>query len=437
MGRARRIRVGLIGLGTVGSGVAQMLLGPAEKLLRRSGVEAELRWACDVDRRRARALRVPRENFTTDYVQVLDDPEVDVVVELIGGTTVARRVVMNAVRRGKHVITANKALLAAHGDEIFGAARKKGVGVAFEGSVGGGTPVIRALREGFAGNKIKSILGIVNGTCNYVLTKMSQAGWTYKRALAEAQREGFAEKDPALDVSGGDSAHKLTILARLAFCRKFRLDAVHVEGIEGLEAEDIGLASEFGYVVKLLAIGKSRRNGVELRVHPTLLPTDHPLASVKDTFNAIMIEGDRVGRTMFYGQGAGQMPTATAILADIVDVALGRAQASFSVLQHFSASLPEGKTIGMDEVETKYFLRFMAMDRPGVLARISGILGRKEISIASVIQKGRRRAGPVPIVMLTHKAAEGRLRQALRDIDRLTVLREKTVLLRVEEDGER
>jgi len=396
MGRTRRIRVGLIGLGTVGSGVAKMLLGPAEKLLRRSQVEAELRWACDIDRRRARALRVPRENFTTDYMRVLDDPEVDVVVELIGGATAARRVVMNAVTRGKHVVTANKALLAAHGDEIFRAARKQGVGVAFEGSVGAGIPVIRALREGFAGNKIKSIFGIVNGTCNYVLTKMSQAGWTYKRALAEAQREGFAEKDPALDVSGGDSAHKLAILARLAFCRKFRLDAVHVEGIERLEAEDIGLASEFGYVVKLLAIGKSRRNGVELRVHPTLLPAGHPLASVKDTFNA-----------------------------------------SFSVLQYFSTSLPEGKTIAMDEVETKYFLRFMAMDQPGVLARISGILGRKEISIASVIQKGRRRAGPVPIVMLTHKAAEGKLRQALRDIDRLTVLREKTVLLRVEEDGER
>ena len=424
--------MGLIGLGTVGSGVAKMLLGSSGRLLKRSGVEASLTWACDINKARTRGLGLRRGSFTTDYLQVLNDPEVDVVVELIGGTTSARKVVLKAISCGKHVVTANKALLAAHGDEIFGAAREQGVGVGFEGSVAGGIPVIRALREGFAGNKIKSIFGIVNGTCNYVLTKMTQAGWSYKRALAEAQREGFAEKDPKLDVSGEDSAHKLAILARLAFCRKFGLDAVHVEGIESLESEDIGFAGEFEYVVKLVAIGKSRKDGVELRVHPTLLPADHPLASVNGPFNAIMIEGDRVGRAMFYGQGAGQMPTATAIVSDIVDVALGRVQVSVSELQHFSPSLPDGKALGLDEVETEYFLRFTAVDHPGVLARIAGILGRKQISIASVIQKGRGKAGPVPIVMLTHRASEGNLRRALREMDRLAVLREKTVLLRVE-----
>jgi len=426
--------VGLIGLGTVGSGVAKMLLGSSGKLLRRSGVNADLKWACDMRKAQARALNIPPERFTTDYMQVLNDPEVGVVVELIGGTDVARQVVMKAISCGKHIVTANKALLAAHGDEIFGAARDKGVGVAFEGSVGGGVPVIRALREGFAGNRVSSIFGIVNGTCNYVLTKMTQGGWSYKRALSEAQKEGFAERDPTLDVSGGDSAHKLTILARLAFCKRFRLESVYTEGIEHLEAEDIGFAGEFGYVVKLLAIGKAARGGIEMRVHPTLLPEEHPLASVNGPFNAIMVEGDRVGRTMFYGQGAGQMPTATAVLSDIADVALGKTQANFLEMEHFSPSLPEGKTISMEDVQATYFLRFTAQDQPGVLANISGILGREAISIASVIQKGRGKRGPVPIVMLTHRASEGKLRRALRAIDKLAVLHGKTVLLRVEED---
>ncbi len=437
MGRGERIGIGLVGLGTVGSGVAKIILGSSRRLLERFGVECVLKWGCDISRERARASGIPAEKFTTKYKEVLDDPDVDVVVELIGGTAAAKLVALEAISTGKHLVTANKALLAKHGDEIFGAARERGVSVSFEASVGGGIPVIRALREGLVGNRIGGVFGIVNGTCNYVLSKMTQEGWSYKDALAEAKREGYAERDPTLDVSGEDSAHKLAILGRLAFCRRFRLEDIYVEGIEQLEGEDLQFAAEFGYTVKLLAVGKARRGGVELRVHPTLLPRGHPLSAVTGAFNAILVEGDAVGRTMFYGQGAGQMPTASAIVSDIVDVALGRAQASFAKLEHFSTSLPEGRVIGMDQVESKYFLRFSAEDRPGVLAKVSGILGREKISIASVIQKGRRKAAPVPIVMMTHRAMEGKMRAALREIDKLAVVRRKTVLLRVEEDEQR
>jgi len=413
-----RHNVALVGFGTIGTGVARILLSKADNLRAKTGLDISLSRICDIDITTPRGIDLPEGILTTSADDVIADPDVSVVIELVGGTTFARELILKALDAGKAVVTANKALLAEHGLELFRKAAERNVPLAFEASVGGGIPVIGSLLNGYLANELDTIIGIVNGTCNYILTKMLNDNESYDEALAEAQAQGYAEKDPTLDVGGVDSAHKLAILARLGFGVDFNYSDIHVEGIDAVQLYDLHCAAELGYVLKLLAIGKRSGGTVELRVNPTLLPRRHPLAGVSDVFNAIWVHGDAVGDSMLYGRGAGEMPTASAVVADVIDVLLGRAGRTFESLRLFPGRTPQVRVKAADEIETCYYLRFMAVDRPGVLAGISGALGRHGISIASVIQRGRGRHGQeVPIVMLTHCAHEGSLRAALGEIE--------------------
>ncbi|KAB2831933.1 MAG: homoserine dehydrogenase, partial [Candidatus Brocadia sp.] len=379
-------------------------------------------------------LNVPSDIlFTTDARNLLDNPDIQVVVELIGGLHPAKEIITTALEKGKDVVTANKMLLALHGSELFHKARRHGKSISFEESVGGGIPIIAALRDGFIANRIESIFGIVNGTTNYILTKMTKEDVKYSDALAEAQKLGYAEKDPTMDVEGIDSSHKLAILARIGFGADCDYSSIYHEGISAVDLSDIWYAHELGYTLKLLAIAKKRENKLELRVHPTLLPHEHPLSSVNGVFNAICIKGSAVGEAMLYGKGAGQMPTASAVVADLVDVALGRAGITFTAMKTFSGSPDRFPIADVLQFKTCYYLRFSVVDKPGVLATISGILGRYQISIASVIQHKARENGNVPLVMMTHLAEEGNLQKALAEIKQLDTIKDHTKFLRVEE----
>jgi homoserine dehydrogenase len=427
-------KIGLVGFGTIGTGVARILYGKAEELRAKTGLDISLGKICDIDITTPRGVDVPDGVLTTNVDDVLADPDISVVIELVGGTTFARELTLRALDAGKAVVTANKALLAEHGLELFKKAREKGACLSFEAAVGGGIPIIGSLLNGYLANDIDTIIGIVNGTCNYILTNMAGGNQPYEEALAEAQARGYAEKDPTLDVGGGDSAHKLAILARLGFGIDFEYDSIHVEGIDGAELYDLHCAHELGYVLKLLAIAKRGDGEVELRVNPTLLPRQHPLAGVSGVFNAIWVHGDAVGDSMLYGRGAGEMPTASAVVADVIDALLGRAGKTFQALNVYPGTTPQVRVKDIAEIETCYYLRFMAVDRPGVLAEISGALGRHGISVASVIQRGRGTAGEeVPIVMLTHRAREGCLMKALDEIADCGSV-SKTHLLRVENE---
>ena len=428
--------VGLVGFGTIGTGVARTLLQDAERLRAKTRLRIVLKRVCDVDVTTDRGVALPDGVLTTDLGAVLRDPDIHTVIELVGGTTVAKDITLRAIAAGKCVVTANKALLAEAGRELFQAARERGVSISFEASVGGGIPIIAALRDGLVANDIQSIIGIVNGTCNYILSHMAADQASYKKALADAQRLGYAERDPTLDVDGIDSAHKLTILAALAFGADFPYRDIHVEGMAGTEPADITYAAELGYTLKLLAIGKRFGNELELRVHPTLLPNEHPLASVHDVFNAICVRGSAVGDTMFYGRGAGQMPTASAIVADLVDVLLGKAKPSFDRLRLFPGRTESLRVRRIGEIESRYYLRFNALDRPGVLARIAGEFARHDISIASVMQKERHATRAVPLIILTHQAREANLRQAIADIPPHKVVEGAPVVIRVEGEHE-
>ena len=423
--------IGLVGFGTVGSGVARILLEDRERIRERTDVDLRLAYVCDLDLTTDRGVTVPGERLTDDLQKVLDDPDVSIVVELIGGIDAARKLILDAIARGKHVVTANKALLATHGTELFAAAREKGVTISFEASCAGGIPIVLALREGFVANNITSIMGIVNGTCNYILTSMVQQGVSYDEALARAQELGFAETPPTLDVSGLDSAHKLAILAKVAFGVDFDFDQISCEGIDHVALQDLQYAAELGYVLKLLAIAKLEDGAVELRVHPTLIDRAHPLASVTGVFNAVAVEGHAVGQALLYGRGAGQMPTASAICADIVDVALGRAKLSFDHLALYPGTGRRVPVKPIGDTVVRYYFRFTVVDRPGVLAQIAGILGEHDISILSVIQK-ESGTETVPLVIMTHAAREEQVRAALRNIELLKVVRDKTVVFRVE-----
>jgi homoserine dehydrogenase len=430
----RTIGIGLLGLGTVGAGVAKLISQAGPELERRVGARLAIRRIASRDLSKPRDAPVDRKLMTADPYQVINDPHVDILVELIGGTADARAYCLEAVRKGKHLVTANKALLAEQGAELYRAARAHGVSLGFEGSVCGGVPIIRALREGLIANRITSLRGIVNGTCNYILTQMSEGGAAFAEVLARAQAEGYAEADPSLDVDGIDAAHKLQILASIACGCHIDFSQVHVEGIRGIAPEEIANARELGYRIKLLAIAKTAGEALEVRVHPALVPADHLLASVGGVFNAVFIVGDAVGPQMFYGRGAGQMPTASAVLSDIVEIA----QDLLSHRSARSALIPkvDGEAIRvlpMTEVRTSYYLRVMAADRPGVLSKVAGVLGAHQISIASVIQKGRGEHVAVPVVMMTHEAREGDMRRALDGIDRLDVVMGRPVCLRVEE----
>ncbi|MGH7381969.1 MAG: homoserine dehydrogenase [Candidatus Methylomirabilales bacterium] len=429
----KTINIGLVGFGTVGTGVVKLLQGQAPLLQRRLAARLRLKRIADLDLTKPRDVEVDPKILTTDAREIIEDPAIDIVIELIGGTTAAREVSLAALRSGKHLVTANKALLATHGLELFRAAAEKRVDLGFEASVCGGIPIIRAVREGLVANRIHAIEGIVNGTCNYILTKMTELGAPFAEVLKEAQDQGYAEANPSLDIDGIDAAHKLQILASIAYGASVDFNAIYVEGIRGIDPDDIQYAKELGYRVKLLAIAKETDGEIEVRVHPTLIPEDHLLASVGGVFNAVYIVGDATGSLMFYGRGAGQLPTASAVVSDVVEIAQNILYQRPSRPSHIPAIAGEGLKIRpMDEVRTRYYLRVMAVDKPGVLSKVSGILGSHDISIASVIQKGRHARASVPVVMMTHEAVEGAMRRALAEIDALDVVSGRTVCLRVE-----
>ncbi len=437
--KSGKIGVGIIGLGTVGTGVAKVLLGQNELLRRRLGASLDLVGIADLDLKRDRGIRISKKILTKNARQIVEDPRIEIVVELIGGIHPAKEFILSAMAKGKHVVTANKALLAAHGEEIFEAAHRYGVDIGFEGSVGGGIPIIRVLREGFSANRIESIYGIINGTSNYILTKMTEEGKEFSEVLEEAKAAGYAEADPTLDVEGIDSAHKLAILVILAFGTPVDFKAIYTEGITRITPLDIEYAKEFGYRIKLLAIAKRAGREIEARVHPTMIPEDLLIAKVGGVYNGIYLVGDVVGETLFYGKGAGSLPTASAVVGDVLEIArniLKRACGRVPATAYQPSGRQAHALKPIEEIESLYYLRIMAQDRPGVLSKISGILGKYNISISSVIQKGRRAGRSVPVVMMTHKALERDVRSALDEIDALPLVSGKTVLIRVEDEEE-
>ncbi len=428
------VKVGIIGLGTVGSGTARILLENREVIREKTGVEIEIRGVADLEIEKKGGLGLPPGCIMTrEASEVIDDPEIQIVVELIGGIRPAKELILRALRKGKHVVTANKALLATEGEEIIEEARKNSLSLGFEASVAGGIPIIKVLREGLVANRILSIYGIINGTSNYILTKMTEEGMDFYEALGEAQRLGYAEADPSLDISGVDSAHKLTLLSSLAFGIPLSYDKIYVEGIERISTQDIGFAGELGYKIKLLAVAKSVDGEVELRVHPTMVPEHYLISKVEGVLNAVYVMGDAVGETLYYGRGAGDMPTGSAVVGDVVEIAKEiAAGCRDNRLVRFIGRRKDLVIRPIGDVESMYYFRFTVLDRPGVLSKISGILGARNISIAAVIQKGRKAGGAVPLVMLTHRARERDVQEALVEIDALDVVTERTTLVRVE-----
>lgn len=423
-------KVGIIGCGTVGGGVVELLLKNAEIIEKRVGKPVEIAFVADRDTKKVKGLGVPEEKIYDNGLKALEVP-CDAVVELIGGTGIAKRVVEGALKRKRHVVTANKALLADYGRELFLLAKENGVSLKFEASVGGGIPVIKALREGLVGNRIEAIYGIINGTANYVLTEMSQRGVDFETALRKAQELGFAEADPTLDVDGFDAAHKIAILSSLAYCRWVKTENVFVKGIRELTPFDIEVAQEeFGYSVKLLAIAKFTDGELEVRVHPAMIPEENILSSVNGVFNACLIEGDFVGDTLYYGNGAGRRPTASAVVSDIVDLALGN---KFDVPKCLLGGEGELPLKPQNQFTSSFYLRFTALDRPGVLAKIAEILGREKISIKSALQKNVDFEGGVPIVMTTHPAKKEQIDRAVAEIDNLDVIVKPTFICMIEE----
>ncbi len=434
MAAAREIRAGLIGFGTIGTGVVTLLQRRAAAIDARLGARLRLVRIADVDTKRDRGVRLPKGMLVGDAAQVLDAADIDVVIELMGGYEPARGFVLRAIESGKSVVTANKALLAVHGKEIFRAAARRKVDVGFEASVGGGIPIVRVLRDGVVADETLAVHGIVNGTCNYILSTMSEQGTEFASALAEAQAAGLAEADPSFDVDGIDSAHKLVILAALAFGAEVRLRDIFTEGIRRIDAIDVAFARELGYVVKLLAIATRVGERLAVRVHPALVPQAHVLAGVGGAFNAIYLEGEALGSTMYYGLGAGMMPTATAVVADLIEIARNRLTgASARVPPLGVPSIERLPIVPIGELVTAYYLRIMARDRPGVLADIAGILGRHRISIATVMQRGRSADEVVPIVIKTHEAHERDVQAALTRIGRMAAVKGKPICLRIEE----
>lgn len=432
----RKIKVGIIGFGTIGSGVVKILASSKDIIRQRLGAEIEVAKIADLDVSSDRGVVVDSNLLTTDTKEVVDNPEVEIVVELMGGYEPARSLMLQAIAGGKHVVTANKALLAKHGDEIFSAVEDQQVAIGFEGAVAGAIPIIRSIREAFVANEITAIEGIVNGTANYILSKMSDEQCDFAVALKEAQEKGFAEADPTFDIEGIDSAHKISLLTRLAYGTPVNFDDITVQGISGISIDDIECAREFGYRIKLLAISKFNGESVDIRVHPAMIPQSHPMANVNGVLNAVRVCDNLMEENVLIGHGAGSLPTGSAVVADIVEQARDilsnnkNRVASQSFLKNEMRSIP---MMNIEEIDSEYFLRFSVLDNPGVLSRISGILGNHSIGILSVIQKGRCDQGKgVPLIMMTHRASEKNVQLALKEIDALNVVCEKSNLIRVE-----
>lgn len=432
------VNIGLLGMGTVGGGTVSVLTGNAGEIARRAGRGIRIAHAAahHYDPQRISGLdRIGR--ISEDVFAVVEDPAIDIVIELIGGYSPAKELVLGAIERGKHVVTANKALIALHGNEIFAAASAHGVMVAFEAAVAGGIPIIKALREGLAANHIEWIAGIINGTGNYILTEMRDQGRDFEVALAEAQALGYAEADPTFDVEGIDAAHKLTILGSLAFGIPLQFDRTYTEGISGIAAQDVVHAADLGYTIKHLGIARKTDQGIEMRVHPTLIPRRRLIANVNGVMNAMLVKGDAVGPTLYHGAGAGATPTASAVVADVVDVTRALTTDPNNRVPHLAFQpneLSDLPVLPMEQVETAYYLRIIALDQPGVMARIAGILGEEGISIEAIQQKEPEVGDThVPLIMLTHRVREGRMNQAIARIEDLEPVTGKVVRIRTEQ----
>ena len=436
MQEMQEILIGIVGAGTVGGGVIKILGKRIEKLRQEQGLPIRIARIADKDPKRRAQFAEYGAICTPGADDILNDPSIQIVVELMGGTTFAKELVLAALSHKKHVITANKALLAEHGPQIFETAARENVSVYFEAAVGGGMPIIKTLREGLVANDILSIKTIINGTCNYILTKMSREGLTFAAALHEAQKRGYAEADPALDVGGGDSGHKVAILASLAGGGYVPFTSISIEGITGIGKYDIAFAAELGYTIKLLGIIKKTGAGerLDVRVHPAMLPARHILASVSDVYNAVLLEGDAVGQILLYGKGAGELPTASAVVSDIIDVAHNiSCRIGVRIPMRYYSASRELPVKPIDTIEGRYYLRFTVQDKPGVLASIAGLLGDEGISLASVMQKEGFSERGVPVIILTHVAIEKNLRAALTRIEAMHYIKDQTQVIRIEE----
>ncbi len=438
----QEINIGLIGFGTVGSGLAQVLYEQAEQIEKRVGAVIRLKTVADimVDTLPDHIAQGGKVTLTRDANEIFNDPEISIVVELIGGIEPAKSFMLKAIESGKHVVTANKALLSLHGKEIFAAAAENKVEVGFEASVGGGIPVIKSLKEGLVANRILSIMGIMNGTANYILTQMTDHATPFAEVLKDAQEKGFAEADPTYDVEGIDTAHKLVILMTIAYGMNISLDQVTTEGISQIQPIDIEFARQFGYRIKLLAISHNHGDHVEARVHPTMVPEKHLLANINGAYNAIHFKGDMVGNVVLYGLGAGMMPTGSAVMADVVDIArniMTNAVGRVPCLSYLPEYFADQRITPLEELRCPYYFRMTALDKPGVLSTIAGILGKHSISIESVIQQGRGHTESVPLVIQTHEASEAAVQEAIAEIDGLDIVTDKTVKIRIlAENGE-
>jgi homoserine dehydrogenase len=434
----KEIGVGILGFGTVGTGVVEGLIKNSRLIAERIGVKPVLRKVADIDLKTDRGIRINKSILTSDAESLINDPSIDIVVELIGGTKIARKFILQALSRGKPVVTANKALLAEHGAEIFAAAVANNTEVCFEASVGGGIPIVRALRAGLVANHIDSMYGILNGTCNAILTRMDEDGMSFDDALRQAQAAGYAEADPALDIDGIDTAHKAALLASLAYGFHVPMKQIRIEGIRGIAQTDIENARSLGYRVKLLAVIKNHPTGIEIRVHPTLIPISHMLGSVNGVFNAIMVEGDVVGQTVYYGRGAGRYPTASAVISDIADLA-GKLAAGGTDNRPPALAWQKKpcKFMETGQANVRYYLRISIPDKAGTLARVATILGRHHLSIASVIQQEKHAVcgKHVTVIIVTHEGHEANFQAALHDVNKMGIVGHKTVSMRIEDLG--
>lgn len=434
---SKDIYCGLIGFGTIGSGTVKLIQDNEELIRKRLGARLVIKKIADLDIDTPRGVDVDRNILTKDANEILNDPEIDIVVELMGGYEPAKSFILKAMENKKHVVTANKALLATYGNEIFSAAGREKVDIGYEASVGGTIPIIKTLRESLVANNIKSAFGILNGTANYILTKMTDEKKAFDDALKDAQSIGFAEADPTYDIEGIDTAHKLALILSISYGKRVELNDIYREGITKVSLQDIKFARELKYKIKLLAIAARREDSTEARIHPTMIPFHHILSNVDGNFNAIHIDGDASASVFLYGQGAGMMPTASAVVSDLVDIARDMEKGIWGrvpLRSYVDDKIDDINLLPIDNVITNYYFRFSVVDRPGVLSRISGILGKYNISISSVIQKGRKRDGAVPIVVTTHKSRELDVQTALQEINRLDIVSEDTVLIRIEDE---